>query len=87
LILAGLRNTEIYDKEDITSRSRRVTAMKFFKGQENDRIYCIEHRIEKKLYTIICVELVQRKKSKGVDKKIKSIIESIAKYEYEIKRT
>lgn len=87
LILAGLRNTEIYDKEDITSRSRRVTAMKFFKGQENDRIYCIEQRINNKLYTIICVELVQRKKTKGVNKKIKSIIESIAKYEYEIKRT
>ena len=61
--------------------------MKFFKGQENDRIYCIEQRIDKKLYTIICVELVQRKKTKGVNKKLKSIIESIAKYEYEIKRT
>ena len=87
MILAGLRNTELYDKEDIASRSKRVTAMKFFKGQENDRIYCIEQRIDKKLYTIICVELVERKKSKGVNRKIKSIIESIANYDYEIKRT
>ena len=87
LILAGLRNTELYDKEDIALKSKRVTAMKFFKGQENDRIYCIEQRIDNKLYTIICVELVQRKKTKGISKKIKAIIENIAKYEYEIKRS
>lgn len=61
--------------------------MKFFKGQENDRIYCIEQRNDKKLYTIICVELLERKKSKGVNRKIKAIIERIANYEYEIKRT
>ena len=61
--------------------------MKFFKGQENDRIYCVEQRIDNKLYAIICAELVQRKKTTGINKNIKAIIERIAKYEYEIKRT
>ncbi|MGN6196956.1 MAG: hypothetical protein ACTHOB_18590 [Ginsengibacter sp.] len=32
IILEGLRNPNLYDKEDIDSKSKRVTAMKFFKG-------------------------------------------------------
>ena len=48
IILEGLRNTELYDKEDIDKKSKGVTAMKFFKGQENDRIYCKEFPTKKR---------------------------------------
>ena len=40
IILNGLRNPDLYDKENINKKCKHVTAMKFFKGQENDRIYC-----------------------------------------------
>ena len=42
IILEGHRNSELYDKENINERCKDVTAMKFFKGQENARIYCME---------------------------------------------
>ena len=60
--------------------------MKFFKGQENDRIYCIEKRVNNKLYVIICCELFTKKKSKTNDKKIKNLINKISNYEYEIEQ-
>lgn len=33
LILRGIKNTELYDKENINSKAKHITAMKFFKGQ------------------------------------------------------
>lgn len=38
-ILAGIRNTELYDKENINTKCKDVTSMKF-KGNLNPRIYC-----------------------------------------------
>ena len=84
LILRGIKNTELYDKEDINKKARNVTAMKFFKGQENARIYCKEQRINNQLFVIICCELVKSKKSQSNSKSIKSIINKISNYEYEI---
>ncbi len=84
LLVGGMRNNELYSKEDISNRSKHVTAMKFFKGQENDRIYCQEKRVKGKTYYIICSELLERKKSQKVDKKIQSLINKVANYEYEI---
>lgn len=84
LILRGLKNTELYDKENIDRKAKNVTAMKFFKGQENDRIYCKEQRVDNMTYVIICCELFRSKKSKSNDKKVKEIIKKISKYNYEI---
>lgn len=84
LILRGLRNTELYDKENINSKAKNITAMKFFKGQENARIYCKEQRVNNKLYVVICCELLQSKKSQNNNKSIKSLINKISGYEYEI---
>lgn len=53
IILEGLRNTDVYDKEDINNRCKDVTAMKFFKGQENDRIYCKEIHNAKGLFIVV----------------------------------
>ncbi len=86
LLLEGHKNTELYDKEDINGKCKSVTAMKFFKGQENDRIYCKEQSTKDGIYIIVTSELFLKKKSNKVTKKELPIIEKIANYEYEIKQ-
>jgi len=83
-ILAGLRNTEVYDKEEIDDKSKGVTAMKFFKGQENDRIYCKEVTKEDKTFVIIASELHKGKQKQKNTQKEKNIIHKVAGYEYEL---
>ena len=85
LILEGHRNSDLYDKEDINGKCKDVTAMKFFKGQENDRIYCKEQRTKDGLFIIVTAEIFLKKKNDKVTKKEIPIIQKIAKYEYEIK--
>jgi len=84
LILRDIRNTELYDKENINKKAKHVTAMKFFKGQENARIYCKEQRINNQLFIIVCCELIESKKSQSNNKPIRSLIDKISNYEYEI---
>ena len=57
LLLEGHKNTDLYDKEDINEKCKDVTAMKFFKGQENDRIYCKEQKTKDGMFIIITAEL------------------------------
>lgn len=83
IILGGYKNTDLYDKENINENCRLITVMKFFKGQENDRIYCKEQRADG-VYIIIAIELYAKKKSRKITKKEISILEKIAEYEYEI---
>jgi hypothetical protein len=85
VILNGLKNTKLYDKENINARCKNVTAMKFFKGQENARIYCQEVRQRDKIFIVIAAELLERKKNKKNKQKEKNLIEKVAGYEYEIK--
>lgn len=84
LILQGLRNTDLYDKEDINKRCKDVTAMKFFKGQENDRIYCKEVNTEQKKFIVVASILYEKKKTTKISQKEKSIINKVGGYEYEI---
>lgn len=84
LILNGLRNPQLYDKEEPDKHSKGVRAMKFFKGQENDRIYCKETNIECNTFVVVTAELHDRKKSEGLSHKELSLIHKVAKYEYEI---
>lgn len=83
VILNGLRNTELYDKEDINENCKNVYAMKIFKRGSNDRIYCKEISNDLGVRIIICVKLFEKKKSQGVNKKLKAIINTISTYEYE----
>jgi hypothetical protein len=62
IILGGHKNTEVYDKEEINSKCRNVTAMKFFKGQENDRIYCKEVHSSNGIFIVIASVLHKQKK-------------------------
>lgn len=84
IILAGLRNTEVYDKEDFEGSAKNITAMKFFKGQENDRIYCKEITREDRTFVIIMGELHLKKKNTKLSYKEKNIIRRIAGYVYEL---
>ena len=84
LILQGLRNTDLYDKEDINKRCKDVTAMKFFKGQENDRIYCKEITTEQKKFIVVASILYEKKKTTKLSQKEKSMINKVGGYEYEI---
>ena len=84
LILGGHKNTELYDKEDFNKACKDVTAMKFFKGQENDRIYCKEQSTAAGIFIIVTAEIYKRKKSGKISKKEIPIIEKVASYEYEI---
>ena len=58
--------------------------MKFFKGQENDRLYCKEQRTADGIFIIVTAEIYKKKKSAKVTKKEIPIIEKVASYEYEI---
>ena len=42
IILGGLSNRYLYRREKIDKHVNNVSAMRFFVGQENDRIYCQE---------------------------------------------
>lgn len=84
IILGGHRNTELYDKEDLNGKCEGVTAMKFFKGQENDRIYCKEQKTPEGLYIIVTAEIYMKKKTDKVTKKEIPLIEKVGNYEYQI---
>jgi len=87
IILDNLRIPEVYDKEDINHKCKDVYAMKFFKGQENDRLYCKQIK-DGKLNKLIIVasELHLRKKDQKNTSKELSLIEKVAGYEYEFEQ-
>jgi len=86
IILNDIKNPDLYDKEDINQKTKAVTAMKFFKGQENDRIYCKEIKSETGTKIVVTSVLYKRKKSQKLSKKEKAIINEVGGYEYEIQR-
>lgn len=86
IILGGHRNTDLYDKEDINLKCKDVTAMKFFKGQENDRIYCKEISTKEGTFIVVASVLHERKKSTKLTQKEISIINTVGGYNYEIQK-
>lgn len=84
IILGGHKNPNIYDKEDINEKCKDVTAMKFFKGQENDRIYCKEINTTEGTFIVVCSILYEVKKTKKLTQEQKNIIEKVGGYQYEI---
>jgi hypothetical protein len=88
IILGGYANRSLYDKEDISDKAKGVTAMKFFKGQENDRIYCKEIKPESGSHTYIVVAaiLYEKKKTKKLNNEQRKIIEKVGGYQYEFEK-
>jgi hypothetical protein len=84
IFLGGHKNTELYDKEDINDRCKDITAIKFFKSQENDRIYCKEVRSKSGVHVVITAILHERKKSQTNSNKEITLINIVANYDYDI---
>lgn len=82
-ILSGIKNTDLYDKEDISRKCKNVTAMKF-KGKQNARIYCQEVKRKDKTLVIVTSELLPKKKNQKNKEKEINLIEKVADYEYKI---
>lgn len=82
-ILSGIRNNELYDKEDINEKCKHVTAMKF-KGSKNTRIYCKEVKQKDKTLIIVSSELLPMKKNQKNKQKEINLIEKVAGYDYQI---
>ncbi|MVT07340.1 hypothetical protein [Chitinophaga tropicalis] len=85
LLIEGIRNTELYDKEDIDSGCKDVTAMKMFKKGQNIRLYCKEQKGPLGTYYIIVSELLKKKKSQKNGNTEKTLIKKVSNYDYEIK--
>ena len=83
VIFSGLRNSDLYDKEDINDRCKHVTAMKF-KGSINARIYCKEVKQKDKTLVIITSELLENKKNQKNKHKEITLIEKVSNYDYDI---
>ncbi len=58
--------------------------MKFFKGQENDRIYCKEIHTPEGIFIVVAAILYEKKKATKLNKEQINLIEKIGGYEYEI---
>jgi hypothetical protein len=72
---------ELYDKEEVSSKAKNITAMKF-KNQfgANWRIYCKEfHDGEKRIIMIVA----RNKKTQNVNSTLKVLLETIGEYEYD----
>ncbi len=56
--------------------------MKFFKGQDNARVYCKEVTRHDKTFVVIAVEVLEKKKQRRLTQKEINIIHRVASYEY-----
>ncbi len=85
LILNNIKNTDLYDKENINKAINDVYAIKMFKGGSNIRLYCKQVSGANGTFYVIVSELLEKKKSAKNTSGIKSIIEKVHNYEYQIK--
>jgi len=83
VILEGLNNRHLYKREKISSDINNVTAMRFFVGQENDRIYCQEMSDESRKIIILGTLHLHKKCDELSQREIKEI-KKLSRYEYEI---
>lgn len=84
IILNGGYNGEHYCKVEINKQCKDVTEIRFFPGQENDRIYCKEIHTKDGTKVIVTSILHERKKTTKLSSKEKSAIQKVGGYEYEI---
>lgn len=88
IIMEGLHNRTLYRREDISKEAKDVTAMRFFVGQENDRIYCkeisrMDAATREPIKIVVLAALHLHKKSNTLSPVEVGIINKIAGYEYE----
>lgn len=83
IINGNLRHPN-YKKVEINKKCENVTEMRFFVGQENDRIYCKELRSKEGVFIVIAAILHEKKKSENLSAHEISLIEKVGGYDYEV---
>jgi hypothetical protein len=83
VVLEEKHNRHLYKREKISDKIKNVTAMRFFVGQENDRIYCQELSYKDKKIVVLGV-LHLHKTSDEITEQERGIIAELSKYIYEI---
>lgn len=91
VIMEELHNRHLYRREDINKEARNVHAMRFFVGQENDRIYCkefnsIDRQTGELVRVVVMCELHLHKTSQSLSENELAIINKIAGYEFEYEK-
>ena len=82
VVLEKLANRHLYRGEKISPATKDITAMRFFVGQENDRIYCKE-MFEGEWKIVVMGILHLHKTADGNSSVEINLIETLATYEYE----
>lgn len=83
LLKENLRNKEKYKKADVSEKAKNIYEMRFVRNNRNDRIYCQEITLGAKRF-IVMIELYVGKKTQDISKRIKSRIETMGGFEYEL---
>jgi len=85
-ILMGRYNNDLYGKEKVSGKTVNITAIKFKRrNNSNIRIYCKEY-IDSQIPNVKSVVMIctYDKRTQKIDKKLRSFINRISGYEYEI---
>lgn len=85
IILEGKINTHLYKREKLSAAINNVTAMRFFVGQENDRIYCQEMN-QGEVKIIILGFLHLHKDTDELSAEEIKLITTLSSYEYELEQ-
>jgi hypothetical protein len=83
LLKENIRNKEKYKKADVSEKAKNIYEMRFVRNNRNDRIYCQEITLGAKRF-IVMIELYVGKKTQDISKGIKSRIETMGGFEYEL---
>lgn len=83
VILSGFSNSEIFCN---LKNWDKLYEMRFFPNVrgKNDRIYCKQYEINNVTH-IVMIELFTKKKTEKIDKRIKTRLDIIKNYNYELK--
>jgi Txe/YoeB family toxin of Txe-Axe toxin-antitoxin module len=82
IIFEGLPYRHLWKREKLNSDVNNMWAMRFFVGQENDRIYCQE-KSEGGIKIFILCYLHLHKTSDELSDAEKTLLTNLSKYEYE----
>ena len=84
VIREGLNNRELFKREKIDDKINNVWAMRFFVGQDNDRIYCQQTTFNgKKAFVLSCL-LLHKETDENGPREIAEI-KKVSNYQYEYK--
>jgi len=85
VVLERLNNRHLYRREKISQKIKNVTAMRFFVGQENDRIYCQEMSEGDKKIVVLGILLLHKTSETLSSRELKEIT-TLSSFKYELER-